>query len=349
MKKSLLFLSAILSGFVGNAQISLTYANHSPLIGDSSLIVSYDTSALIPKNTGANQTWNFSNINLDSTGIYISSYVTPPTFAPTGTTLSDQNPSNIQRHYKTSSNKLDILGFSSPGLSISLSGDLLYRTWPMSYNTSISDTGNGTYTASPNPLIPNTGAVVVNSKSVVSGYGTLIGPNGVTFNNVLQVLDTISFNIENLFPNIYQSGVSINFYTMSYYISNLKYPVITYTKSIKLDYAIDLQTSNIDYWQMDSTEVFEYNRTPPSATTGILLTANEKELILFPNPASNVLNILSNENTTVEIYSLDGRLIESHKVQGNLTLNVADYKSGIYFVRSIDENGNLSQQKFVKH
>lgn len=348
MKKIVLALSVTLSSLFVNAQISLTNANHAPLVGDSSLFTSYNVPNLPPLNTGANQTWNFSNINLDSTGNYLLLHVAPASGAPSGTTVSEDRPSGFTRHYKNSSTKLEILGFNSPTFSASFSGDALYRNWPMTFNNTISDTANGTYTTGPNPLIPTSGPITVNTKTIVSGHGTLIAPNGSTYSNVLQVLDTVTFSVTANNPP-YSTGVGITLCTMNYYVSNLKQPVISYTNQLTTNYAYNNQTSQMELFTVDTTDVLEFNRTPPSATTGILLTANEKELILFPNPASNVLNILSNENTTIEIYSLDGRLIESHKVQGNLTLNVADYKNGIYFVRSIDENGNLSQQKFVKH
>lgn len=356
MKKSLLFLSAILSGFIGNAQISLTSANHAPLVGDSTIIVSYNPfgpTVTIPQNIGANQTWNFYNIGLDSTNTYVHKIEAPGTNAPSGTTSSEYSQSGVKRHFKNSSNQLDIRGVvTSLGIDFNFNGDLLYRTWPMAYGATITDSEAGTYTNT-TPYLPPSGTSNTFTKSVASGYGTLIAPNAVTFNNVLQVLDSTIISItESVFDQSmvpYLIEFNLYYYSMSYYISGLKYPVIAFSKYIVEYTSVNLQSNQIEVFSVDSTGVLEYNKNPYSAPTGVFLTANEKELKIFPNPASNILNILSNENTTIEIYSMEGRLIESQSVQGNFTLNVADYKSGIYFVRSVDANGNISQQKFVKH
>jgi hypothetical protein len=356
MKKSLLFLIAILSGFIGNAQISLTSANHAPLVGDSTIIVAYNPfgpTVTIPQNTGANQTWNFYNIGLDSTNTYVHKIEAPGTNAPSGTTSSENSQSGVKRHFKNSSNQLDIRGIvTSIGININFNGDLLYRTWPMAYGATFTDSEAGTYTNT-TPYLPPSGSSNTFTKSVASGYGTLIAPNAVTFNNVLQVLDStiilISESVYDPFTMIpYQVDLNLYYYSMSYYVSGLKYPVIAFAKSIFEYTSVNLQTGQIEVFNVDSTGILEYNKNPYSAPTGVFLTANENELKMFPNPASNVLNILSNENATIEIYSMDGRLIDSQSIQGNLIINVSEYANGMYVVRSVDANGNVSQQKFVK-
>jgi hypothetical protein len=347
MKKTLLALSVTLSSLYVSAQISLTNANHAPLVGDSCLITVYDTTNLLPVNTGANQTWNFSNINLDSTGNYMLRFVTPSSGAPSGTTVSEDRPSGFSRHYKNSSTKLEILGFNDPSFSVSFSGDALYRNWPMTFNNTISDTANGTYTTGPNPLIPTSGPITVNTKSVVSGYGNLIAPNGATYSNVLQVLDTVTFAINASNPP-YTTGVGVTLCSMNYYSSSIKHPVISFSAQYTVNYAFNNSSGQMELFTVDTTTVFEFNRTPPSSPSGVFLSANNNELKIYPNPVSYLLNLETTDSLYVEIYSLDGRLIESHSVQGILSINVADYTSGIYLVRTLDSNGNISQQKFVK-
>ncbi|MCX7743279.1 MAG: T9SS type A sorting domain-containing protein [Flavobacteriales bacterium] len=349
MKKSLIFLIGIFSAFTGNTQISLTNANHGPVPGDYALIVAYDTSNAIPKHTGANQTWNFSNINLDSIGSYTINFVSP-TYAPNGTTVTAEfGPGGPKRYFKNSSNKLDIKGFTSTGLTVEFDGDLLHRTWPMSYNTTISDTANGDYSMAPNPFIPIIGPIVVNSKSVVSGYGTLIAPNGATFNNVLQVVDSISFNIENLTPGIYETGVSVSFNSMSYYISNLKYPLLTYTKASQLSYAIDLQTFNIDYWLLDSSEVFEFNATPFSPLSDLMVGVNNHDLKLYPNPTTDVVFFETEKPGTLEIFSADGKRLETLQIQANNQIfSLQAYPQGLYIARFTDNEGNTIQHKLIR-
>ncbi|MFN4233294.1 MAG: T9SS type A sorting domain-containing protein [Bacteroidia bacterium] len=346
MKKTLLALSITLSFYCVNAQISLTYSNHAPLVGDSCLITVYDTTNLLPINTGANQTWDFSNINLDSTGSYVLRFIAPVN-PPSGAYVNEDRPSGINRYFKNSTNKLDMIGFTSPDISVSLTGDALYRTWPMSYNTTISDTGIGTYSINPNPYIPSSGPITINTKSIVSGYGNLIAPNGANYTNVLQVLDTMHFSIINVIGP-YLNAIDVQICSMNYYILNVKQPIISFTVQYTVNSAFNTNTSTYDFYVKDTTSVFEFNRTPPPSTAGVILTSHNNELKIYPNPVSYLLNLETTDNLYVEIYAIDGRLIESHSVQGILSINVADYTNGMYLIRTIDSNGNISQQKFVK-
>lgn len=348
MKKTLLALSITVSSLCLNAQISLTYSNHAPLVGDSCLITVYDTTNLLPINTGANQTWNFSNINLDSTGSYVLRFVAPVN-PPSAAYVNEDRPSGIKRYFKNSTTKLDMIGFTSPDISVSLTGDALYRTWPMSYNITISDTGIGTYSTNPNSLIPSSGPITINTKSIVSGYGNLIAPNGANYTNVLQVLDTVTFTITANNSPYHLTGVDVTLCSINYYISSVKHPIISFSAQYTLSYAFNVNTNTFDYYVIDTASVFEFNRTPPPSTAGVILNSHNNELKIYPNPVSYLLNLETTDNLYVEIYALDGRLIESHSVQGILNINVADYTNGMYLIRTIDSTGNISQQKFVKH
>ena len=75
-------------------------------------------------------------------------------------------------------------------------------------------------------------------------------------------------------------------------------------------------------------------------------------LNIYPNPAADFVNFdLSNIPAGVKqmaIYNLQGSLIAM--VQPNSTTqahNVSDYKSGIYFVRILDQNNEMIVQRFV--
>jgi hypothetical protein len=84
----------------------------------------------------------------------------------------------------------------------------------------------------------------------------------------------------------------------------------------------------------------------PTLTSSNCGLANEQfaknEVTVFPNPATSIVNINSNETIkTLELYDFQGRLLESEKVNTNqTTLDVSEYSKGIYFVKSINENSN---------
>jgi uncharacterized repeat protein (TIGR01451 family) len=86
-----------------------------------------------------------------------------------------------------------------------------------------------------------------------------------------------------------------------------------------------------------------------------LIAANEvnTSFDIYPVPASDLLNVQLNTNTTIEISNvqvtdLSGRMIESLLFKGNKTqLNITELKAGIYFVSIINSNGIKSSQKLV--
>lgn len=69
-------------------------------------------------------------------------------------------------------------------------------------------------------------------------------------------------------------------------------------------------------------------------------------LSVFPNPATNQLEITSTEDITdYEVYSLQGSLLS--KGQGNI-VNVAALASGAYFLEATGANGSQGRLKFIK-
>jgi len=76
-------------------------------------------------------------------------------------------------------------------------------------------------------------------------------------------------------------------------------------------------------------------------------------LSVFPNPASDLLNIqitgCPTPSATIEIYDLYGRLITRESFTGDLIqINTSSYKSGVYVVRAMKEDGVIGYCKFVK-
>ncbi|AGC75524.1 fibronectin type III domain protein [Nonlabens dokdonensis DSW-6] len=81
------------------------------------------------------------------------------------------------------------------------------------------------------------------------------------------------------------------------------------------------------------------------ATAGI--EENSKlEFVLYPNPASNVLNVVSDlAFAKAEIYNLQGqRVITSNEA----AIQVADLKTGMYIIKIVTEDGATATQQFIK-
>lgn len=62
------------------------------------------------------------------------------------------------------------------------------------------------------------------------------------------------------------------------------------------------------------------------------------KLTLFPNPAENLLTILSNKKQPMFITNMAGQVVENRQlINGNQTININGWPAGIYFVKTQDE------------
>jgi len=73
---------------------------------------------------------------------------------------------------------------------------------------------------------------------------------------------------------------------------------------------------------------------------------NTKKIKLYPNPVTNQLFVSGKEEAYgLEIYSSEGRLLQSKILQNNTALQL-DLSSGLYLAR-ISAKGKTETQKFI--
>ncbi|MEZ5015140.1 MAG: T9SS type A sorting domain-containing protein [Chitinophagales bacterium] len=79
------------------------------------------------------------------------------------------------------------------------------------------------------------------------------------------------------------------------------------------------------------------------------IVTNEQTIGLYPNPASQQLQIKSaiNGNAKVQIYSTQGALLRSASIHAN-TIDISDLTSGMYILHMQYENGVSAQTTFIK-
>ena len=85
------------------------------------------------------------------------------------------------------------------------------------------------------------------------------------------------------------------------------------------------------------------------AATASVKDFTKSKVVMYPNPASNILNITA-ENTidTIEVYNLLGQMVLSAKPgQDQAALNVSSLNSGVYIVNT-NIAGTLTSARFVK-
>src|SRR4051812_38257271 len=114
--------------FSFNAQLTMLKQWHEPVAGDQTGVRAYDSTGVIPKNTGSAQTWNFSTMILNSTGATSSSFVTPSTVPASslypGTTIIEaKNGEYTYFKSKTSPDVFEGLGYQSGLATVNYSTD----------------------------------------------------------------------------------------------------------------------------------------------------------------------------------------------------------------------------------
>ena len=74
----------------------------------------------------------------------------------------------------------------------------------------------------------------------------------------------------------------------------------------------------------------------------------DTDVAIYPNPANDVIFVKGEELQYVEIYNTIGTKVVSMNLNDSESINIADLASGVYFVRVLDKQGNITTQKIVK-
>ena len=89
-----------------------------------------------------------------------------------------------------------------------------------------------------------------------------------------------------------------------------------------------------------------------SVITGINETAINLEMIVYPNPTTNYLNLKveDNVNLSYQLYDLQGKVIENKKVTAdNTTIKMEALPKATYFLRVTDNNKIAKTFKVIKN
>jgi hypothetical protein len=89
-----------------------------------------------------------------------------------------------------------------------------------------------------------------------------------------------------------------------------------------------------------------------SNVTSIAENPTPTSFTMFPNPASDILNINSISdvsNTTLEILNAVGQVVKTDRIiDSNLTVSLKDFSAGIYFVKLSNEKGQTVSKLIVE-
>lgn len=150
------------------------------------------------------------------------------------------------------------------------------------------------------------------------------------------------------------AGATIDPSTMTYYYSNVSTLVgLSLTTGMIVSQPSYTHDNNCEYFDLMRIESSCYNaqtalRPDPSANISDLEITNDR-LEIVPNPATSSIEIQGEVPIErLEIYNATGQLIKQIDNYTGELIEVSALTTGIYFLKAINENQEISTAKFVK-
>lgn len=333
MKKIYFLIIALALGLSVIAQPILTKAFNQPVLGDANTKLICDSVGVVPKNTGSNQLWDFSNFILTS-NVETSNYISTSAGGGASYTGSSfvESYGSTKFFMKATATQYEIVGIENPSFSLNINGNTAIQfAWPVAMGYSKTDAFSGS--AHANNL---NGNVTGNIVSTAPGNGTLIIPGGNTFYGVLQVRMRITATASFLLG---VTTVNLKAVDYTYYDANHKFPLLT------VSYA-------------DVTGAYTSKAASIRVNDGIVGINDlnfDASFNIFPNPAKDNFNVsldnISNANCTVEIINTMGQTIQLHQLGNDIhisnNISISNLTSGVYFVKTT-LGDKVSVRKLIK-
>lgn len=62
-----------------------------------------------------------------------------------------------------------------------------------------------------------------------------------------------------------------------------------------------------------------------------------QQFAIYPNPAKDLIHVVTPHATSVQIYTIDGKIVKSVEVSEDATINISDMNSGLYIIGAGNE------------
>ena len=334
MKKQLLaFLLLAGASATSFAQPVLTATGLNPVLGNSFTTINCDTSGLLLANVltarGANHTWNYSTlttISTDTATEVTCASTTHCTLFSAITNMASKTLSSSAYVYNyISADSLTTTGYyASASQNAIFTNPMVTLKYPCHYLDSFVDAYAGSITYD-----PGTGAITAhetgNITVVADGWGTLVTPLG-TDTAVLRLRGTQTF-IDSATIFSIPAVITVQLTTFQWYQLNYHAPLMTISFTDQISGPGSLHTKTVSY-----------AKKYPLGISDIAILANS--LSLYPNPASDELNIKfeANDKARVSLVDMVGREVSVIAYTGSagiqeISYNTSSIAKGIYLVR----------------
>ncbi len=348
MKKVVLsvFIPVVIINSKSNAQ-TLNQSTHAPAVGDV-YTFQYADPATLPSNLGnpgTGNTFNFSGLSV-YTGNKTSNGVT---VASTGSASAYPN-ANVavqtgtdNTFYDAQSNKLDFYGgnltLGGYPITFTYTTPATLGLYPMTLGTTSSGTIAGNIFG-----LGNSGNFVGTSSFTADATGTLVVPGGNSYNDVMRIniQQNMTFTI-----SFVQGTLTVNQY--DYYAPNYSnfpnpnnnWPLISVQQSTL--------SSSIGGTSIQTTVTINSNYQTLSIDNNLSMAVHFSEFQILPNPANDNIQIYSlHPIKNIEIFDITGKSITQLSPRSSVVnFDCENLQNGVYFVRSEDEEGNVSVKKLV--
>lgn len=337
MKK--IYLSIIAGAFTMtlNAQLTLTKAANEPVVGNINSEKGYDSTSVIPKSTGAGQSWNFTSLTTNTiveSTTYTTVVSSPSASAFPGATLVETDGAGAWTYWKSTTSTFELMGMIDPNTVINFSNTAIAATWPVSmgYN----NTDNYAGSAAIGGTLTGTAIGTITTQG--TGTGTVTLPGNQVFTNILQLRSTQKMQLSLLMGLV---TATINSTDYSYYHASQKFPLITvsYQKA-----AGSFTSSTCDI------------RINSAVAMGVNEATFDKTFVVYPNPANGVFHVMftneKNESLSLEIMNNMGQTVRTINLGSsndiNTTVNVSDLSSGVYYVKTTLGNNSVVKKLIIQ-
>lgn len=197
--------------------------------------------------------------------------------------------------------------------------------YPMALNDELTDNFAGTLSADLFGALTPDAEGTVNAK--VDGQGTLKLANGVEFTDVLRykLIESLIAELD-VFGTIQEFEVIRTQYEY-YDLTDGNLPVFVHTS---------IRIAQVGAAEPISEFSLVMSAEDPEAIVGIS-TMNVADFVVYPNPASDVLNVLLTQdqnNGAAHLIDAQGRIVMTETFsEGSVSFNVALLKSGVYVLQ----------------